>query len=42
MCARFWGGRKPEGKNYSKDRNVDGIRIDLREIGWGCGMDSTG
>jgi hypothetical protein len=20
----------------------DGIRMDLREVGWGCGLDSTG
>jgi hypothetical protein len=20
----------------------DGVRMDLREIGWGCGLDSTG
>jgi hypothetical protein len=26
---------KPEGKNHLKDQGVDGIRMDLRETGWG-------
>jgi hypothetical protein len=25
-----------------RHRWKDGIRMDLREIGWGCGMDSSG
>jgi hypothetical protein len=25
----------PEGKYHLKDQGVDGINIDLREIGWG-------
>jgi hypothetical protein len=36
---------KPEGKRpfgRPKHRWEDGIRIDLRVIGWGCGLDSTG
>jgi hypothetical protein len=33
---------KPEERNHSEDQGVDGIRIDLREIDWGCGLDSTG
>jgi hypothetical protein len=34
---------KPKGKrDHSEDRGVDGIRMDLREIGWGCELDSTG
>jgi hypothetical protein len=36
---------KPEGKRSlerPRRRWEDGIRIDLREIGWGCGLDSTG
>jgi hypothetical protein len=34
---------KPTGKrDHSEDRGVDGIRMDLREIGWGCELDSTG
>jgi hypothetical protein len=28
---------KPEGKNNSEGQDVDGIRMDLRESGWGCG-----
>jgi hypothetical protein len=35
---------KPQGKRplvRPKRRWEDGI-IDLREIGWGCGLDSTG
>jgi hypothetical protein len=27
---------KPEGKNHLEDQGVDGIKMDLREIGWGC------
>jgi hypothetical protein len=27
----------PEGKDHLEDRSVDGIRMDLREIGWGGG-----
>jgi hypothetical protein len=26
----------------SEDRGIDGIRMDLREIALGCGLDSTG
>jgi hypothetical protein len=26
---------KPEGKDHLKDQGVDGIKTDLREIGWG-------
>jgi hypothetical protein len=26
---------KPEGKNHLKDQGVDGIKMDLWEIGWG-------
>jgi hypothetical protein len=26
---------KPEGKKHLEDQVVDGIRMDLREIGWG-------
>jgi hypothetical protein len=35
---------KPEGKDHSENRSVDGIRMDLREIGWGGGggVDSVG
>jgi hypothetical protein len=35
---------KPEGKRALGrpwHRCEDGIRMDLREIGWGCGIDST-
>jgi hypothetical protein len=34
-------GKKPHGR--PKHRWEDGIRMDLREIGWwGCGLDLTG
>jgi hypothetical protein len=33
-------GNTPLGRR--KRRWEDGIRMDLREIGWGCGLDSTG
>jgi hypothetical protein len=36
---------KPEGKRplrRPRHRCEDGIRMDLREIGWGCGVDSVG
>jgi hypothetical protein len=36
---------KPEGKRplgRPRRRWEDGIRMDLREIGLGCGLDSTG
>jgi hypothetical protein len=34
--------RGKEQLERPKRRWEDGIRIDLREIGWGCGVDSTG
>jgi hypothetical protein len=37
--------RKPEGKRpleRSRRRLKDGIRMDLMEIGWGCGVESVG
>jgi hypothetical protein len=30
---------KPEGKRPLGRISVDGIRMDLREIGWGVGLD---
>jgi hypothetical protein len=33
-------GKIPLGR--PRRRWEDGIRIDLKEIGWGCGLDSTG
>jgi hypothetical protein len=33
-------GKKPLGRPSSRWKN--GIRKDLREIGWGYGLDSTG
>jgi hypothetical protein len=33
-CTRFrW--ESPEDRDHSEDRGVDGIRMDLTEIGWG-------
>jgi hypothetical protein len=26
---------KPEGKDHLEDQDVDGVKMDLREIGWG-------
>jgi alpha-glucosidase (family GH31 glycosyl hydrolase) len=34
MCTRFWWESQKERDNL-KDQGVDGIRMDLREIGWG-------
>jgi hypothetical protein len=37
--------RKPEGRRplgRLRCRWEDGIRMDLRKIGWGCGVDSSG
>jgi hypothetical protein len=31
-------GKRPLGRPWH--RRVDGIRMDLGEIGWGCGVDS--
>jgi hypothetical protein len=36
---------KPEGKRpleKPRRRWKDNIRMDLRKIGWGCGLDSSG
>jgi hypothetical protein len=33
-------GKRPLGR--PRRRWEDGIRMDLREIGWGCGVDSPG
>jgi hypothetical protein len=36
---------KPEGKRplrRPRRRWEDGLRMDLRKIGWGCGLDSVG
>jgi hypothetical protein len=36
---------KPEGKRplgRPRRRWEDGIKVDLMEIGWGCGVDSPG
>jgi hypothetical protein len=33
---------KPEGKNHSEDRDVDAIRMDPRETGWGCRVNTVG
>jgi hypothetical protein len=34
------GGKRPLERPGSRLKN--GIKMDLREIGWGCGMDSPG
>jgi hypothetical protein len=33
-CTRFWQGSQKE-RYHLGDQGVDGIRMDLREIGWG-------
>jgi hypothetical protein len=33
-------GKRPLGR--PRHRWEDGIRMYLREVGWGCGLDSTG
>jgi hypothetical protein len=33
---------KPVERDHSEDRDVDGNIMDLREIGWGDGVDSVG
>jgi hypothetical protein len=40
-CTRFWWESQiPLGR--PKRRWEDGIRMDLRQTGWGSGMDSVG
>jgi alpha-glucosidase (family GH31 glycosyl hydrolase) len=34
-CTRFWW-ESPKERDNSEDQGVDGIRMDLREIGLGC------
>ena len=39
MCTGFWWG-KPEGKRplaRPRRRWEDNIKMDLEEVGWGCG-----
>jgi hypothetical protein len=33
-CTGFWW-ESPKEKDHLKDQVVDGIKMDLREIGWG-------
>jgi hypothetical protein len=33
-CTRFWWGSTKE-RVHSEDQSVDGVRMDLGEIGWG-------
>jgi alpha-glucosidase (family GH31 glycosyl hydrolase) len=33
-CTRFWW-ESPKERDHLEDQGVDGIRIDLKEIGWG-------
>jgi hypothetical protein len=37
-------GKQERKTPLGRPRSIweDGIRIDLMEIGWGCGLDSTG
>jgi hypothetical protein len=42
MHTRFWLA-KVNGRDHSEDvlRCDDNIKMDLREIGWGCELDSS-
>jgi hypothetical protein len=42
-CTGFWR-ESPKEKDHLKDQGVGGRMgsMDLREIGWGCGVDSPG
>jgi alpha-glucosidase (family GH31 glycosyl hydrolase) len=41
-CRGFWW-EIPKETDHLEDQGVDGIRMDLREIGWGrCEVDSPG
>jgi alpha-glucosidase (family GH31 glycosyl hydrolase) len=33
-CTGFWW-ESPKEKDHLEDQGVDGIKMDLREIGWG-------
>jgi hypothetical protein len=37
----FWW-EIPKERDHMEDLGVDGIRMGLWEIGWGCGVDSNG
>jgi hypothetical protein len=34
MCTRFWW-EIPREREHLEDKGIDGIRTDLRKIGWG-------
>jgi alpha-glucosidase (family GH31 glycosyl hydrolase) len=40
-CTGFWC-ENPRERDHLKDKGIDGTKMDLREIGWGCGVDSPG
>jgi hypothetical protein len=40
-CTGFWW-ESPKERDHSEDQGVDGIRMDLREICWECGVDTVG
>jgi hypothetical protein len=40
-CTGCWLERQKEN-DYSEDQGVDGIRMDLKEIGWGGRVDPVG
>jgi hypothetical protein len=33
MCTGFWS-ESPKERDHLKDQGIDGIKLDLREIGW--------
>jgi hypothetical protein len=43
-CTRFWW-ETPKERDHLKDRGIDGmigLEWILREVEWGCGVDSPG
>jgi alpha-glucosidase (family GH31 glycosyl hydrolase) len=37
-CTKFWW-ESPKKRDHSENQGVDGLRMDLREFGWGCVLD---
>jgi hypothetical protein len=39
-CTRFWW-ESPKERDHSEDQGVGGIRMDLKRLAWGGGLNST-